>query len=80
MVLGVYKVDLPYTIGRDGSGIVEEIGEGVDSSILKKGDRVAFGPTGSGSYAEYTLVPFANVVKLPDGVSFEQGVSMSHLE
>lgn len=70
---GVYKVELPYTLGRDGAGIVEEIGEGVDSSVLKKGDRVAFGPTGSGSYAEYTLVSFAHAVKLPDGISFEHG-------
>jgi NADPH2:quinone reductase len=66
--IGLYKADLPFTPGNEASGTVEAVGEGV--SDLKPGDRVAYAMH-RGSYAEYTVVPAAQLVKLPDGVSFE---------
>src|SRR5271165_5251841 len=65
------KPNLPYTPGNDASGIVKEVGAGVTS--VKAGDRVYTSTTVSGSYAEQALVNAADVHRLPNNVSFEQG-------
>lgn len=51
------------------------------SQGLKPGDRVAYYSPGprvpdSCSYAGYSSIPVETVVKLPDGVSFDQGASV----
>ena len=58
----------------EGSGIVEEVGEGV--THLKEGDRVAYASQPPGSYSEERVMPAAQVCVLPDGVSFEEGAAM----
>ncbi|CAJ0594012.1 unnamed protein product [Cylicocyclus nassatus] len=63
---------LPYTPGRDGAGVVEEIGG--DVSHVKVGDRVYF-LANNGSAAEYCLTN--NVFPLPCGVSFEEGACLA---
>jgi len=68
---GLYKVPLPFILGRDGSGIVEEVGTAVTE--VKVGDRVAY--VGGGSHAEFTIVPINAVVQLPDTISFEIGTA-----
>jgi len=65
--MGLYKADLPFTPGSEAAGVVESIGEGVDS--LKPGDRVAYAMV-RGSYAEYAVVPAAQLVKIPEGLDF----------
>jgi NADPH2:quinone reductase len=63
---GLYKVDMPYTLGQEGAGVVEAVGQGVTD--LRQGQRVAW--TGVlGSYATQALVPAARLVPVPDGVS-----------
>lgn len=69
---GLYPVKLPFILGRDGAGLISELGEGITD--FKVGDRVAYS-NGSGSYAEFTTANINNVVKLPDSVSFEQGTA-----
>jgi NADPH2:quinone reductase len=64
---GVYKADPPVSIGMEGAGTVEAIGEGVTE--VAPGDRVAY-TMARGSYAEYAVVPSAQLVKLPDAVDF----------
>jgi NADPH2:quinone reductase len=64
---GLYKADLPFTPGSEAAGTVESVGEGVDT--LKPGDRVAYAMV-RGSYAQYAVVPAAQLVKLPDHVDF----------
>src|SRR5881397_1994967 len=64
---GLYKADLPITLGNEGAGTVESVGPEVTE--VAPGDRVAYAMT-RGSYAEYALVPAAMLVKLPDGVDF----------
>ena len=73
---GTYAVkpNLPYTPGNDAAGIVKEVGAGVTS--VKAGDRVYTSMSISGSYAEQTLVNAANVHRLPENVSFEQGAGV----
>ncbi|PRP83483.1 quinone oxidoreductase [Planoprotostelium fungivorum] len=61
---GAYPMPLPATIGRDGAGIVEEVGMG-ETFGFKKGDRVAYCSTPSGSYAELSTVNAAQTVLVP---------------
>ena len=60
-----YANTLPFTLGREGGGVVERIGADVDS--VAAGDRVAY-CIPLGSYAEATVVPAWRLVKIPDAV------------
>ncbi|HXM44148.1 MAG TPA: quinone oxidoreductase [Bryobacteraceae bacterium] len=64
---GLYKADLPATLGSEGAGTVESVGAGVTD--VRPGDRVAYAMA-RGSYAEYAVVPAAQLVKIPAGVDF----------
>jgi NADPH2:quinone reductase len=63
----------PFIPGNEGAGVVLAVGEGVKG--FRKGDRVTYVAT-LGSYAEQRLVPAHNLVKLPDGISFDQAAAM----
>ena len=64
---GLYKADAPILIGSEASGTVESVGP--DVSEVAPGDRVAYTMV-RGSYAEYAVVPAAQLVKIPDEVDF----------
>lgn len=68
-----YKTPLPMTIGMEGAGIVEAVGEGVHD--WTPGARVAY-CLSRGSYAEYAVVPAWRLVAVPDAVSFEQAAAL----
>ena len=55
---GVYKTSLPFTPGSEAAGTVEELGPGVTG--FAAGDAVASASV-LGSYAEYALVPAAQL-------------------
>jgi NADPH2:quinone reductase len=63
---GLYKMQLPFSVGGEGAGVVEAIGREVND--LKPGDRVAFGNGVSGTYATHAVGPAARMVKIPAGV------------
>jgi NADPH:quinone reductase len=65
---GLYKADLPVTLGSEGAGVVESVGEGVFE--FAPGDRVAYAMS-RGSYAEYAVVPASLLVKIPEAVDFK---------
>jgi NADPH:quinone reductase len=70
---GLYPQPLPFTPGVEGAGVVESLGEGVET--LKPGDRVAYaGPIGG--YAEQRLIDSGRLVKLPDSISSEAAAAM----
>jgi NADPH:quinone reductase len=69
---GVYKAALPLTLGSEAAGTVEELGPGVNG--FKAGDSVASVGV-LGSYAEYALVPAAQLVRVPDGLTPEQAAA-----
>jgi NADPH2:quinone reductase len=71
---GLYPLPLPSGIGLEASGVVEAVGK--DVTDLKPGDRVAYCNGPIGAYAEVKNHPADRLVKLPDGISFEQGASM----
>lgn len=62
---GVYKVDYPFTPGSEFSGVVEQIGDGVQN--YKIGDRVATA-SGTAGYAQYALVEAKRAGKVPNAV------------
>jgi NADPH2:quinone reductase len=66
--IGLYKADLPITLGSEAAGIVESVGSGVTE--VQPGDRVAYAMA-RGSYAEYAVVPARHLVKIPDHVDFD---------
>ncbi|HTT62923.1 MAG TPA: quinone oxidoreductase [Bryobacteraceae bacterium] len=65
---GLYKAELPVTLGSEGAGTVDAVGPGVTE--VAPGDRVAYAMA-RGSYATYALVPAAQLVKIPAGLDFE---------
>jgi NADPH2:quinone reductase len=69
---GTYKAALPLIPGSEAAGTVEELGSGV--SGFKPGDAVA-SVSVLGSYAEYALVPAAQLVKVPAGLSPEKAAA-----
>jgi NADPH2:quinone reductase len=69
---GTYKAALPLIPGSEAAGTVEELGSGV--SGFKPGDAIA-SVSVLGSYAEYALVPAAQLVKVPAGLSPEKAAA-----
>ncbi len=70
---GLYPLPLPTGIGLEGAGVVEAVGEGVD---LEPGDRVAYCSAGFGAYAEALNLPAMRLVRIPDGIDFEQAAAV----
>lgn len=71
---GLYKGALPHGLGFEGAGEVVAVGKAV--TRLKKGDRVAYGQSPLGGYAQMRNVPAAQVVKLPKGIAFDEAAAM----
>ncbi|MDD0976512.1 NADPH:quinone reductase [Pseudomonas fontis] len=72
---GLYPApSLPSGLGTEGAGDVEALGEGV--THLKVGDRVAYGGGPLGAYSEVHVLPAANLVKLPDSISYQQAAAV----
>jgi NADPH:quinone reductase-like Zn-dependent oxidoreductase len=72
---GLYPLpSFPWTIGMEGAGVVEAVGEGV--SEVSAGDRVAYASPPPGAYAQTRNMAAANLVRLPDDITFEQGAAM----
>lgn len=72
---GLYPLpELPSGLGNEGAGVVDAIGNDVHN--LKVGDRVAYGTGPLGAYSELHVLPAANVVKLPDDISYEEAAAV----
>jgi NADPH2:quinone reductase len=71
---GLYGNPLPLVLGMEAAGLVEAVGEGV--MHLQAGDRVAYASQPPGAYSQVRTMPAKCVVRLPDGIDFEQGAAM----
>jgi NADPH2:quinone reductase len=69
---GLYPLALPSGIGVEGAGEVQAVGEGAG---LKVGDRVAYCSAGLGSYAQAINLPASRLVKIPEGIDYEQAAA-----
>ena len=75
---GLYDAGpLPARVGKEGAGVVTAVGDAVgDGSVGPSvGDRVAFW-SATGSYADEVLLPAAQALPLPAGLSFELGAAL----
>lgn len=74
-VQGLYqtKDPLPFTPGLEFAGVVEGVGDSV--SNVRVGDRV-FGLAKRGALAERVVVPAANLLKVPDRMTFAQAAAI----
>ncbi len=72
---GLYPLPpFPVTIGLEGTGVVEAVGEGV--SELAEGDRVAYASPPLGAYSEARVMPAGVVVKVPDSIDDQHAAAM----
>ena len=72
---GLYPLpELPSGLGNEGAGVIDAVGSEVNH--FNVGDRVAYGTGPLGAYSELHVLPAANVVKLPDDISFEQAAAV----
>lgn len=62
-----FKPPMPFSPGSDVSGIVKEVGEGVES--FKAGDNV-FAFAGWGGFAEEVAADAAKAIPIPNGINF----------
>jgi NADPH2:quinone reductase len=67
---GAGKPDLPTTLGSQGVGVVEAIAPEVSNVAV--GDRISF--VGE-SYASHAVVPAVRLIRIPEGISFEQAAA-----
>jgi NADPH2:quinone reductase len=71
---GLYQNPLPLTLGMEGAGIVEAVGEGV--THLRVGDRAAYASNPPGAYSQARVMPARTVCRLPDAIDFDTGAAM----
>ena len=68
-----YANSPPFTLGREGGGVVERVGE--DVTTVAAGDRVAW-CLALGSYAEAAVVPAWRLVKVPDAIGMAPATTL----
>ncbi|MCR9248810.1 MAG: NAD(P)-dependent alcohol dehydrogenase [bacterium] len=77
LLFGITKPKTPVP-GIELAGIVESVGNEVTE--FKEGDRVYgdISEFGWGTYAEYACVKQKSIVKIPEGMGFDEAVTISH--
>ncbi|MDC0215333.1 NADPH:quinone oxidoreductase family protein [Candidatus Marinimicrobia bacterium] len=70
IVRGLYqfKPNFPFSPGSEGAGVISDIGENVEN--FKIGDKVSF-ICGWGSFAEKIAINHKQLIKIPEGMTFE---------
>lgn len=71
---GLYPQPLPGGLGMEAAGEVTAVGDGV--TAFKAGDRVAYVGQPPGAYAQERVMPAERVVKLPDGIGYDDAASV----
>ena len=67
------KTPLPYVMGLEAAGMIEEVGE--DVTDFEAGQRV-LALIGSGGYAEYVVAPAAQLFPIPDELGFGEASAL----
>lgn len=70
---GLYPLDLPFVPGMEGSGVIVDVGAGVED--LEVGDTVAWADV-LGSYAAMASLPAERVVAVPAGIDPEAAAAV----
>ena len=75
-LISTWEITLPVTFGRDGAGIVEALGEGVNG--FEVGDAV-YGqadPADNGTFAEYVVLRADRLMHKPEALSFAEASAL----
>lgn len=70
---GLYARDLPFIGGQEGGGTIAAVSDEAAEQGIQVGDRVCYSVFGS--YAEYTAVPAAKIMPVPEGISIDVATS-----
>lgn len=70
---GLYSSPKPEVLGREAAGVVVALGPGAEEYNLKVGDKVIW--LANAGYAEYSAIPAAKALLLPDNLSFEDATA-----
>eukprot|EP00571_Detonula_confervacea_P007237 CAMPEP_0172329932 /NCGR_PEP_ID=MMETSP1058-20130122/61134_1 /TAXON_ID=83371 /ORGANISM="Detonula confervacea, Strain CCMP 353" /LENGTH=376 /DNA_ID=CAMNT_0013047127 /DNA_START=667 /DNA_END=1797 /DNA_ORIENTATION=- len=70
---GLYPRDLPFVGGQEGGGTIAAVSDEAAAQGIKIGDPVAYSVFGS--YAQYTAVPAAKLLPVPEGVGLDVATS-----
>lgn len=70
---GLYPIQTPFTLGMEGAGVVDAVGDGVTE--VKQGERVAYAMV-LGSYAEYAIVPAWKLTPVPANVEAKSAAAL----
>ncbi|MEO0493716.1 MAG: quinone oxidoreductase [Actinomycetota bacterium] len=70
---GLYPVELPFTPGSEGAGVVEAVGPDVTDLVV--GDRVAWVGL-PGSYAQHVVAPVEALMPVPDGIELDAAAAL----
>ena len=75
--LGQYPMELPFTPGMEGAGVIEELGAPGPTGAhgLKAGARVAWA-SGAGAYAAQVVVAVERLVPVPDEISSQTAAAV----
>jgi NADPH:quinone reductase len=68
------KLNLPYVVGFEHAGIVDQVGDGVTD--FAPGDEVYGTDWRAGSFAEYRLAAIATIARKPTRLSFEEAAAL----
>jgi len=71
---GEYPMKVPFVLGLEGAGIVEQVGKKVED--FKEGDRVAYGAGPVGAYSDARVIAANRLVKIPEGISEEEAAAV----
>jgi len=71
---GLYPIELPSGLGAEGAGLIKEVGSKVEGFSV--GDKVAYAGAPLGAYSSERNYPIKNLVKIPDGISFEVAATL----
>lgn len=70
---GRYPAELPFIPGQEAAGVVEK--RGAAAQGFAQGDRVAW-MGARGTYAEFACAPARDLLKIPEGLSFESAAGV----
>lgn len=74
----LFEIEFPKTPGREGAGVIDEVGEGVDFASVGDEVCVVAQPTEQGTHAEYFICGRDATVPKPSHLTFPEAAALMH--
>jgi len=74
----LFEIEFPKISGRDGAGVVDELGEGVDFAAIGDEVCVVAQPTERGTHADYFVCGPDAIVPKPKHLTFAEAAALMH--